>query len=375
MLGSPCSPCCGGCTQQRAFETYQKILTSDVTLQLIGDLDFGETHLTGKDLTVTKGLIQQTQHYFDTLGGFDALSYWKRGDRRGSYTLNRTTFATRTGYTGDQAYEVSFEYSSEILSIVIKFTVVTTREKNISYADDPGLFNPFTPGWPQTGCPVFMEMDVVAYIAEVPFKASELPSASTVGSFTSAPFVRAPSGTIPNAPGAGQAYYYAWRNPYRVQVPPGIIGQAVHDLTTSRSYFFGCYWIIDVDETSQLYKSRAIKRLDTGVPLVSCPAAGIHINRPGILPPYFVSPFLTTVANLGTGSEIIRIETPQATNSYTPLVWKSEPPPSGFVQQHTALPSISIDNDILAIAGATQYPWGVAETATTQPVITVAYRP
>lgn len=184
MLGGSCSPCCG-CTQARAFQTYQLILQSSVSVALQTDVNYGQSYTTGFD-----GLISNSPSVTN-LPDYN-LTQYKQGTRYGTYALSRESYATESTASGESIYVVSFEYLKAHLFINVVFVVVTEAEKEATYRDWPAL------QWPGTGCPVFCSARMFSYVGSATAPASVYSQGGVINkqteriglpnSFTQSPF-------------------------------------------------------------------------------------------------------------------------------------------------------------------------------------------
>jgi hypothetical protein len=366
MLGGTCSPCCG-CSQEKAFETYQLILQSSVAVTVESDLTYGQNYTFGFD-----GLISNSSSATN-LPDYN-LTFLKQSYRSGTYTLPRERFYTESAANGDTNYVVEFNYRKAHLWLNVVFVVVTAAEKQYTYSDSPAL------NWPGTGCPVFCSTRIFSYVAR-----SIAPASAYAGAIISKTTTRLGLG---GNSAVESPFYLTTRNPHYLLGANSIdFGAGMNETNLvgvqSRELNATAYWI-NGDLPQNEYDARA-SSIDTyNDALVLCPPPGVFdwLAQQGGTDANRVTPFLLT----STPSQVA-IQTPQATAAYTRTAFVA--PASGYSQfvqvirqpeftvtPPTNSPNGSVDwgtSRLTATAGNDELLATTQETATTTARIDVNY--
>jgi hypothetical protein len=366
MLGASCSPCCG-CSQAKAFETYQLILQSSVAITLDTNINYGQNYTFGFD-----GLLSNSSSATN-LPDYN-LTFLKQNTRFGTYTLSRERFYTESAANGDTNYVVEFAYRKAHLLLVVVFVVVTAAEKQYTYSDSPAL------DWPGTGCPVFLSSRMFSYVAQSIAPASVYPegpiqkTTSRLGlggnSFVQSPFYltsRSPHYLLgANSIDFGAGMYET-----------NLVGAQARELNAT------AFWI-NGDLSESEYNARASSLNIHNDALVLCPPAGVFdwLAQQGGTPANRVNPYLLT----WTPSQVV-IETPPATAAYSRTEFVA--PASGYSQFRQVMgqpaftltppansPNGSVDwgtSRLIATAGYSELLATTQQTATTTARIAVNY--
>ena len=366
MLGGSCSPCCG-CSQSKAFETYQLILQSSVSVTLDTDINYGQNYTFGFD-----GLLSNSSTATN-LPDYN-LTFLKQNTRYGTYTLSRERFYTENAGNGDSRYVVEFAYRKAHLLLIVVFVVVTAAEKQYTYSDSPAL------EWPGTGCPVFCSSRMFSYVAQSIAPASVYPegpiqkTTNRLGlggnSFVQSPFYltsRSPHYLLgANSIDFGAGMYEA-----------NLVGVQTRELNAT------AFWI-NGDLSESEYNARASSLNIYNDALVLCPPPGVFdwLAQQGGTPANRVNPYLLA----WTPSNVV-IETSPATAAYTRTAFVA--PASGYSQfvqvmgepRYTMTPPRDnpdgsrawYDSRLIATAGYGELLATTQQTATTTARIAVNY--
>ena len=367
MLGARCSPCCG-CSQTRAFETYQLILQSSVSVALNTDINYGQNHTFGFD-----GLLSNSTSATN-LPDYN-LTFLKQSSRFGTYTLSRERFYTERAVNGDTNYVVEFAYRKAHLLLVVVFVVVTAAEKQYTYTDSPAL------DWPGTGCPVFCTARLFSYVAQ---------SVAPASLYTGGPIQK-----TTNRLGLGgnsfvqSPFYLTSRNPNyllgarSIDFGAGMLETNLVGLQSKELRATG-FWI-NGDLPEGEYDARAVSLNTYNDALVLCPPPNVFdwLSQQGGTNENRVTPYLLS----RTPSNVV-IETPPATAAYARTAFVA--PASGYSQFVQVMgqpaftltppsnsPNGSVDwgtSRLVATAGYDELLATTQQTATTVAQIAVNYR-
>jgi hypothetical protein len=359
---------CCGCTQAKAFKTFQLILQSSVTVTLDTDINYGQNYTSGYDGLFSNSILASNLPDYN-------MTFVKQNTRSGTYTLSRNRFFTELAVNGDTNCFVEFSYAKAHLFLYVVFLVVTTAEKKYTYSDFPAL------DWPSTGCPVFCWSQMSSFVARSVAPASvytggPIQKTTTRLGLGGNSFVQSP-------------YYLTSRNPHYLIGASSIdFGGGMYETTSvglqSKELKANALWI-NGDLPESEYDARAVSLNTSNDALVLCPPPGVFdwLSERGGTTANRVTPYI-----LERTPQRVVIGTPPATANYTRTAFVA--PASGYSQfvqvmggpRYTMTPPVNglngsmawYDSRLIATAGYNELLATTQQLATTTAQISVTYR-